>query len=153
MQIVQISDLHVGGLFKQNTFDDIVNEINNELRPDAIIISGDLVDEGIIYQYKTAQKEIQRFDCPNIIILPGNHDYRHTGYQKAASKRRQLRTAPLKDSCSLCRRYSLQWHRVRVHKQCYIAFPIYLGRQEYHTRHQLGTYADHTARPDKPPST
>ena len=80
MQIVQISDLHIGGLFKQNAFDDIVNEINSELKPNAIIISGDLVDEGIIYQYEKAQKEIQRFDCPNIIILPGNHDYRHTGY-------------------------------------------------------------------------
>ncbi len=80
MQIVQISDLHIGGLFKQNAFDDIVSEINSELKPIAIIISGDLVDEGIIYQYEKAQKEIQRFDCPNIIILPGNHDYRHTGY-------------------------------------------------------------------------
>ena len=80
MQIIQISDLHIGGLFKQNAFDDIVHEINNELKPNAIIISGDLVDEGIIYQYEKAQKEIQRFDCPNIIILPGNHDYRHTGY-------------------------------------------------------------------------
>jgi Icc protein len=80
MHIVQISDLHIGGLFKQNAFDDIVNEINSELKPNAIIISGDLVDEGIIYQYEKAQKEIQRFDCPNIIILPGNHDYRHTGY-------------------------------------------------------------------------
>ena len=27
MQIVQVSDLHIGGLFKQNAFDDIVNEI------------------------------------------------------------------------------------------------------------------------------
>ena len=68
MQIVQISDLHIGGLFKQNAFDDIVSEINSELKPNAIIISGDLVDEGIIYQYEKAQKEIQRFDCPNIII-------------------------------------------------------------------------------------
>ncbi len=56
MQIVQVSDLHIGGLFKQNAFDDIVNEINNELKPDAIIISGDLVDEGIIYQYRKGTK-------------------------------------------------------------------------------------------------
>lgn len=75
MQIVQISDLHIGGLFKKNEFDDIVDEINNELKPDALIISGDLVDEEIIYQYEMAHREIQRFDCPNIIILPGNHDY------------------------------------------------------------------------------
>lgn len=80
MKIVQISDLHIGGLFKQDAFDEIVYEINNELKPNAIIISGDLVDEGIIYQYEKAKKEIQRFECPNIIILPGNHDYRHTGY-------------------------------------------------------------------------
>jgi 3',5'-cyclic-AMP phosphodiesterase len=79
MQFVQLSDLHVGGLFKAEAFDTIVEEVNN-LKPDAIIISGDLTDDGLIFQFQQAQKEIRKFDCPNLIIFPGNHDYRHTGY-------------------------------------------------------------------------
>ena len=79
MKFVQISDLHVGGLFKQEAFNTLVEEIN-ELNPDAIIISGDLTDEGLIFQFKKASEEIKKFTCPNLIIFPGNHDYRHTGY-------------------------------------------------------------------------
>ena len=79
MKFVQISDLHVGGLFKQEAFNTLVEEIN-ELNPDAIIISGDLTDEGLVFQFKKASDEIKKFTCPNLIIFPGNHDYRHTGY-------------------------------------------------------------------------
>ena len=48
MKFVQISDLHIGGLFKQDAFNTIVQEVNNDLKPDAIIISGDLTDDGLI---------------------------------------------------------------------------------------------------------
>jgi Icc protein len=83
LQLVQLSDLHVGGAyFKQEIFDTIVNEVNNELKPDVILITGDLTDEGLISQFKRASVEVKRLTdiCPNVIILPGNHDYRHTGY-------------------------------------------------------------------------
>lgn len=80
MRIIQISDLHIGGLFKQTSFDLLVDEINNELKPDVLIISGDLTDEGVYFQYEKAKKEISRFLCKNVIVFPGNHDYRHTGY-------------------------------------------------------------------------
>ncbi|MDQ4074290.1 MAG: metallophosphoesterase, partial [Thermoproteota archaeon] len=50
MRIVQISDLHIGGLFKQNAFDMLVEEINNDLKPDVLIISGDLTDDGLVFQ-------------------------------------------------------------------------------------------------------
>jgi 3',5'-cyclic AMP phosphodiesterase CpdA len=80
MKFVQISDLHIGGLFKPDTFDTIVEEVNNDIKPYAIIISGDLTDDGLLFQFQQAQKEINRFNCPNLIIFPGNHDYRHTGY-------------------------------------------------------------------------
>jgi 3',5'-cyclic-AMP phosphodiesterase len=80
MRIIQISDLHIGGLFKQTTFDTLVSEINNDLKPDLLIVSGDLTDDGIIFQLEKAKSEIERFDCPNLIVFPGNHDYRHTGY-------------------------------------------------------------------------
>jgi 3',5'-cyclic AMP phosphodiesterase CpdA len=80
MRIIQISDLHIGGLFKQESFDILVDEVNNDLKPDVLIISGDLTDEGVYFQYEKAKKELSRFLCKNMIIFPGNHDYRHTGY-------------------------------------------------------------------------
>jgi len=79
MRFVQLSDLHIGGLFKADVFDTIVEEVNN-LKPDAIIISGDLSEDGLIFQFQQIQNELKRFNCPNLIIFPGNHDYRHTGY-------------------------------------------------------------------------
>ncbi len=52
MRLVQISDLHIGGLFKQDAFDKLVDEVNNDLKPDVIIISGDLTDDGLIFQFE-----------------------------------------------------------------------------------------------------
>jgi 3',5'-cyclic-AMP phosphodiesterase len=83
MQIVQLSDLHIGGAyFKQEIFDTIVDEVSNKLKPDAILITGDLTDDGLICQFERARMEINKLidNCPNVLILPGNHDYRHTGY-------------------------------------------------------------------------
>src|SRR5207302_7552839 len=61
-------------------FDILVDEVNNKLKPDAIVVTGDLTDEGLLYQFEHAYAEISRFNCSNIIVLAGNHDYRHTGY-------------------------------------------------------------------------
>jgi Icc protein len=83
MLLVQLSDLHVGGsYFKQETFETIVHEVNDKLKPDAILITGDLTDEGLISQFNQANAEIKKLTdvCYNVIVLPGNHDYRHTGY-------------------------------------------------------------------------
>src|SRR2546423_15472484 len=81
MQIVQVSDIYIGeSYFKQDIFDTLVDEVNNRLEPDAIIITGDLTDEGLLYQFERARAELSRFNCSNIIVLAGNHDYRHTGY-------------------------------------------------------------------------
>ena len=60
MRIVQISDLHIGGLFKQDAFDTMVEEINNDLKPDVIIVSGDLTDDGLIFQFEQAKNEIKK---------------------------------------------------------------------------------------------
>ena len=83
LQLVQLSDLHIGGAyFKQEIFDTIVKEVSNKLTPDVILITGDLTDEGLLSQFERASTEIKKLAevCPNVIILPGNHDYRHTGY-------------------------------------------------------------------------
>lgn len=79
MQLVQISDIHVGSFFKPQVFDTVVEEVN-KLNPDAIIITGDLTDEGLLFQFEYARTQIKKFTCSNMIVLAGNHDYRHTGY-------------------------------------------------------------------------
>ncbi|HYZ49796.1 MAG TPA: metallophosphoesterase, partial [Nitrososphaeraceae archaeon] len=48
--------------------------------PEAIVITGDLTDEGLLFQFEYIHAQIKKFTCPNIIVLAGNHDYRHTGY-------------------------------------------------------------------------
>src|SRR6266516_1529058 len=81
MQIVQVSDIHIGeSYFKQDVFDILVDEVNNKLKKAAIIITGDLTDEELLDQFKRARVELNMFNCSNMIVLAGNHDYRHTGY-------------------------------------------------------------------------
>ena len=53
MQLVKLSDIHIGSFFKQQLFDTVVEEVN-KLRPDAIIITGDLTDESLLYQFEYA---------------------------------------------------------------------------------------------------
>ena len=77
--IVHLSDVHIGSLYDRSIFDTIVQEVNR-IRPDAIVITGDITDEGILPQFELARRELQRFNCRDLIVLPGNHDYRHTGY-------------------------------------------------------------------------
>jgi 3',5'-cyclic AMP phosphodiesterase CpdA len=77
--LVQISDIHIGSLYNSSVFDNIVEEVNS-MKPDAIIVTGDLTDEGLLPQFELARKELARLNCKNLIIMPGNHDYRHTGY-------------------------------------------------------------------------
>jgi 3',5'-cyclic-AMP phosphodiesterase len=54
MSIGQLSDLHVGRLFKEEAFNTIIKEANN-LSSDVIIISGDLTDDGLIFQFQQAR--------------------------------------------------------------------------------------------------
>ncbi|MDX1371880.1 MAG: metallophosphoesterase [Nitrososphaeraceae archaeon] len=80
MRIAQISDMHIGHHFKKEVFEILTEELNSVINPDCIIITGDLTDEGLLSQYETARHKIDKLNCSNKIILPGNHDYRHTGY-------------------------------------------------------------------------
>ena len=79
MQIVQISDLHVGSQFLQEKFDTLVDEVN-EINPDVIVITGDLTNEGLMSEYKKCLSLLKQFNTKKIIRISGNHDYRNTGY-------------------------------------------------------------------------
>ncbi len=77
--IVQISDVHCGPMFSKGSFHAAVEEIN-ALSPDAVVITGDLTENGILSEFKMASEEIKKIKAKNIICISGNHDYRSTGY-------------------------------------------------------------------------
>jgi len=79
MLIVQISDLHCGPMFLREKLRTAIMEINN-MQPDMVLVTGDLTENGLISEFKLAQKELKRLKSDKIVYLSGNHDYRSTGY-------------------------------------------------------------------------
>ena len=84
MIIAQISDPHVrpiGQLYKglidsNRMLTDAVDHLNAlEPRPELVLISGDLVDEGHPEEYAAVRIILSRLQIPNWVI-PGNHDQR-----------------------------------------------------------------------------
>jgi 3',5'-cyclic-AMP phosphodiesterase len=79
MIIVQLSDIHVGSQFQESVFERVIEEVN-QLKPDAVIVTGDLTNEGLAKEYEKAKKLLSRLHTKKIIAISGNHDYRNTGY-------------------------------------------------------------------------
>lgn len=78
--LVQLSDLHVGA--NENGVDPVphleavveaVRLLPN--RPDAVLVSGDLTDDGAEEGYRLARGLLERLEVP-VHVLPGNHDDR-----------------------------------------------------------------------------
>jgi len=79
MLIVQISDIHVGPEFRDEIFQRGVDEIN-ALKPDVLLVTGDLTENGLLAQYQRAEQLMKQFSCRTKVYTSGNHDYRNTGY-------------------------------------------------------------------------
>jgi Icc protein len=78
--LVQLSDLHIGGT--ENGMDPIprleavieaVRSLPNP--PDAVLVSGDLTDDGAAEGYMVAREMLARLGVP-LHVIPGNHDDR-----------------------------------------------------------------------------
>ena len=79
-RIAQISDLHCGGLhFVPNLLERAISEVN-DLAPDVVVCSGDLTTFGFKGEYAMARSYLERIECENMVIIPGNHDARNVGY-------------------------------------------------------------------------
>jgi len=66
-------------MFNYGSFRTAMDEIN-AMSPDAVVITGDITENGILSEFKMAADEFKRLKAKNIIYISGNHDYRSTGY-------------------------------------------------------------------------
>jgi 3',5'-cyclic AMP phosphodiesterase CpdA len=78
--IAQLSDVHVGGgRYREELLHAAIAEVN-ESEPDLVVVAGDLTDDGYPDQYPLAKKELEAIACPEVVLVPGNHDARNVGY-------------------------------------------------------------------------
>ncbi|HDZ86090.1 hypothetical protein LCGC14_0908380 [marine sediment metagenome] len=78
--IAHLTDFHAGSpYFITNLLTRAIDELN-ELKPDAVVITGDLTNMGFRQEFTTAKAFIDKIQCENIVIVPGNHDARNVGW-------------------------------------------------------------------------
>ena len=74
--IVQLSDVHIGGLIDKEFISSIVKRVN-ALKPDIVVITGDLVDIALPYA-KEALSELKKLETKyGTYFTVGNHEYLH----------------------------------------------------------------------------
>jgi len=87
MLIAQLTDLHVRphgvlayGVVETNRYVEAAFKAVSALQPapDAVILSGDLVDGGMAEEYDILSELIRRHLAMPVYAIPGNHDHRET---------------------------------------------------------------------------
>lgn len=80
LTIVQISDIHCGHpLFDRELMDHALEEIE-ALRPDLVVVAGDLTSEGYAPQFREARRYLDRLEGLELLVIPGNHDLMNVGF-------------------------------------------------------------------------
>ena len=87
-KIVQLSDIHIGGLIDAAFIKNMVQRVN-ALNPDIVVITGDLVDIDIL-KAKAPLGELKALESKyGTYFIVGNHEYFH-GIEKIMSKVKSL---------------------------------------------------------------
>lgn len=96
LTIAQISDLHVGPTIKEGYVEGVVNQVN-ELNPDIIAITGDLVDGSVKYLAKHVEPLKDLHANVGKYFVTGNHEY-YSGVDRWLDKTDQLGLTNLIDN-------------------------------------------------------
>jgi len=81
LRILHISDTHISnfGQFDKKAFNKFLETVDKlEQKPDLIIHSGDVVDNGVLTEYELAKDYLKSLNY-KLLICPGNHDDRNGG--------------------------------------------------------------------------
>jgi 3',5'-cyclic AMP phosphodiesterase CpdA len=70
--LLQISDTHFGT--EQAPVTRALLELNRELRPDVVVLSGDITQRARRSQFAAARAFIDLLSPPQLVSIPGNHD-------------------------------------------------------------------------------
>jgi len=79
LRLAQISDLHAGEATFQHDLMAAITKRINEMRPDVVIVAGDLTAAGYEDEYAAAADILAQIEPPKVIV-PGNHDSRNVGW-------------------------------------------------------------------------
>jgi 3',5'-cyclic AMP phosphodiesterase CpdA len=79
VRIVQMSNIHVGPTFVPGLMDAAIEEIN-AFGPHLVAIPGDLTTKGYREEFEEAKVYLDRLECENVVVVPGNHDSHNVGY-------------------------------------------------------------------------
>ena len=96
LKIAQISDLHVGPTIKKGYVESVVSEVN-ELNPDIIAITGDMVDGSVNYLAPHVEPLKDLHANIGTFFVTGNHEY-YSGVDRWLDKTDQLGFINLLDS-------------------------------------------------------
>ena len=93
VRILHLSDLHAGRGFESNRWSDLLDLLDETIRPQVVIVSGDMVNSPTRSDFKQATNRINelREKCGShtrFIFLPGNHDTRIFGIFSVSRARR-----------------------------------------------------------------
>ncbi len=80
MIVAHVSDLHLTGSNFVEKWGENLIKILNSIKPDIVVITGDITDDGYIHEYEIAKEFLGRIDAEKLIV-PGNHDARNKGYE------------------------------------------------------------------------
>ncbi|MCK9472498.1 metallophosphoesterase [Sulfurimonas sp.] len=76
-KIIQLSDLHIGGLIDKDFISNIVKKANT-LTPDIVVITGDLIDIDVRSAKKTLAELTKLNSKYGTYYIVGNHEYFHS---------------------------------------------------------------------------
>lgn len=88
LKIVHLSDIHYGRTINDNNLERIINKIN-EIKPDIVLITGDLIDKDTTLTQENIDSLINILSKIDVTIdkyaIKGNHDYKFNEWENIIS--------------------------------------------------------------------